>query len=166
MWDGENKQIGQVCCHSWEKTLPGQCSFHCTKPDSSAEKTTVHALLYEDYEELSLTRTIDGDTYATSRAMVTKRVIEVIFHIRMRRSIMCLSQSLSTTDLVQQQNASNPLKGISQTNGHVFHFIWLQTAIPSSRCVLCRAVSTGSIPLPENRNPYLLTPLVILSLYH
>jgi hypothetical protein len=33
-----------------EKTLPGQCSFHCTKPDSSAEKTAVHTLLHKDYD--------------------------------------------------------------------------------------------------------------------
>lgn len=88
IWDEENQQIGQVCCHRWKRTLPGQCSFHCTKPVSSAEKTTVHALLYEDYEELSSTRTIDDDTYATSRAMVTKRVIEVTFQIWMRRSML------------------------------------------------------------------------------
>jgi hypothetical protein len=33
-----------------EKTLPEQCSFHCTKPDSSAEKTVVHTLLCKGYE--------------------------------------------------------------------------------------------------------------------
>ena len=32
-------------------SLPGQCSFHCTKPDSSAESTEVHALLHKDYED-------------------------------------------------------------------------------------------------------------------
>lgn len=31
-------------CVKWEEE-PGQCSFHCTKPDSSAEKTAVQTLL-------------------------------------------------------------------------------------------------------------------------
>lgn len=48
------RQIGQVERKEGENIqLPGQCSFHCTKPDSSAEKTAVHALLYEDYEDSS-----------------------------------------------------------------------------------------------------------------
>jgi hypothetical protein len=46
----KNQQIGQVCVKR-RKHLPGQCSFHCTKPDSSVEKTAVHALLHEDYED-------------------------------------------------------------------------------------------------------------------
>jgi hypothetical protein len=80
------------------------------------------------------------DTYATSRAMVTRRVIEVTSKsgCDALMSPIPLPSTVSTTDDLQQQNASITLKSVSQTNGHVFHFLRLQTAIPGSRCVPCQ----------------------------
>ena len=42
--------------------LPAQCSFHCTKPDRSAESAAVHALLHAHYwKSLRRGRNIEND---------------------------------------------------------------------------------------------------------
>jgi hypothetical protein len=65
--------------------------------------------------------------------MVTRRVIECQFLIRTRWP---LSLPLNAQRLRHKKHASNPLKSISQANGHVLYFIRLQAAVPGPRCDL------------------------------
>jgi hypothetical protein len=88
--------------------------------------------------------------------MVTRRVIEVShFQIRTSDVFDALrdpphSSIPQSSPRKTKKNASSPLKSVPQTNGHVFHFIRLQTAIPGSRCV--------SSPARIETLSYLLNP--------
>jgi hypothetical protein len=80
----------------------------------------------------------DGlNTYTTRTTMVTRRVIRGDVLIRVCGFLPLGSQQRSAgQQRIPMKNAPKPLKGISQADGHVFHFIWLQAAVSGSRYVL------------------------------
>jgi hypothetical protein len=141
------------------KHSPGQCSFHCTKPDSSAEKTAVRTLLHKDHERLSLTRIIHCGTYAMSRAMVTRRVIEVTFQIRMRCDALSLPIFLSHSLNKMRQIRSKAYRKLMAMYSTLFGFRQPYQVLGAFFCCqLAAAAAAAAAILTRESNPFLLTP--------
>ena len=108
--------------YSTLRNEPLQCPFHCTKPDISAAKQAVHALLLKVVRKPISKR--EGQTYAKSAATVRMRVMKV--------KVLNPVRTAHSSSTSRKHNATKAFESISKIDVHVFYFIRVQAAVSGS----------------------------------